>query len=90
MRNYFTHRCQDQPENTNYFYHFYNNGNSEIALNIIEQHVDGKTFEPEVLYHIAEIYKANNKTEAVTRLKKELTDATYELGPVMAMKIQQL
>ncbi len=68
----------------------YNNGNSEIALTIIEQHVDGKTFEPEVLYHIAEIYKANNKTEAVARLKKELTDATYELGPVMAMKIQQL
>lgn len=68
----------------------YNNGDAKTALNIVEQYVSGKTFEPEVLYHIAEIYKANNKPEAVTRLKKELINATYELGPVMENKIQQL
>ena len=68
----------------------YNNGNAETALNIVEQHVKGKTFEPEVLYHIAEIYKANNKTDEVNSLKEELTEATYELGPVMAMKISKL
>ena len=69
---------------------YYNNGNTKDALNIVEQHVEGKTFEPEVIYHIAEIYKANNKPEAVKRLKEELTEATYELGPVMETKIQQL
>jgi tetratricopeptide (TPR) repeat protein len=68
----------------------YNNGDSKIALNIVEQHVKGKTFEPEVLYHIAEIYKANNKTDEVNNLKAELVEATYELGPVMAMKISKL
>lgn len=69
---------------------YYNNGNNKAALSIVEKHVKGKTFEPEVLYHIAEIYKANNKPEAVNSLKAELIEATYELGPVMETKIQQL
>lgn len=60
------------------------------ALHIVETHVDGHTYEPNVLYHIAEIYKAAGKTEKVAPLKEELTASLYELGPTMATKINQL
>ncbi|WGD35003.1 cell surface protein [Olleya sp. YS] len=69
---------------------YYNNGNVKEALNIIENHVVGKTFEPEAQYHIAEIYKANGKLKEVAELKKELQDASYELGPLTAKVVNQL
>ncbi|MBF8149417.1 cell surface protein [Winogradskyella sp. F6397] len=60
------------------------------ANQIIEEFVDGKTFEPAVLYHVAEIYKAAGKTEEVRPLKVELLASIYELGPTMVEKIKQL
>ena len=60
------------------------------ALEIVEEYVDGYTYEPEVLYHIAEIYKAAGFEEKVKPLKKELLASTYELGPLMAQRIEQL
>ncbi|MDG4716307.1 tetratricopeptide repeat protein [Winogradskyella marincola] len=69
---------------------YFKNGNVEMANEIIEKHVDGQTFEPAVLYHIAEIYKAKGKSEAVADLKKELVASLYELGPTMESKINQL
>ena len=65
-------------------------GEKDKALEVVEKHIDGKTFEPNILYHTAEIYKANGKMSKVNELKKELTEAAYELGPDMANKISKL
>ncbi|WP_178983935.1 tetratricopeptide repeat protein [Winogradskyella helgolandensis] len=65
-------------------------GEVKKANQIIEEFVDGKTFEPAVLYHVAEIYKAVGKTAEVQPLKKELVESLYELGPLMKQKIKQL
>lgn len=69
---------------------YFKNGNVEKATSIIETYVDGKTFEPAVLYHIAEIYKAAGKPGKVRPLKEELMASIYELGPLMETKINQL
>ena len=65
-------------------------GNKEEALQAIEQHVEGKTFEPMAQYYSALVYKANGQKGKVTPLKDELSGASYELGPVLAKKIAQL
>lgn len=69
---------------------YFKAGNLEKALNIIDTYVIGKTEEPAVLYHIAEIYKAANRTDEVSKLKKELIGSIYELGPTMEQKIFSL
>ncbi|MDN3493012.1 tetratricopeptide repeat protein [Winogradskyella bathintestinalis] len=69
---------------------YFKQGNVKKANEIIEEYVDGKTFEPAVLYHVAEIYKAAGKTDKVTPIKKELIASLYELGPLMKSKIKQL
>ncbi len=65
-------------------------GEKDKALEVVEKHIDGKTFEPNILYHTAEIYKANGKMSKVNELKKELSGAAYELGPDLANKISKL
>lgn len=68
----------------------FNKGEFIKALDIVNKFVLDKTYEPEALYHIAEIYKANGMTKELQPLKEELLAATYELGPLMEMKINQL
>ena len=65
-------------------------GEKEGALNIIAEHVAGKSYEPELLYHAAEIYKANNLNKKVADIKPELIESVYELGPAIGKKIQAL
>ncbi|MFC0605444.1 tetratricopeptide repeat protein [Winogradskyella pulchriflava] len=69
---------------------YFKKGDVNKANEIIETYVDGKTSEPDVLYHIAEIYKAAGKTDKVKPIKQELTASLYELGPTMKDKIKQL
>jgi hypothetical protein len=69
---------------------YFKKGKVEKANSIIENHVDGQSSEPTVLYHIAEIYKAAGKTDLVSDLKNELVASIYELGPNMKSKINQL
>ena len=66
------------------------NGNEKKALEIAEKYVVGKTYEPEVQYHIAKIYKANNMTTQVNKFKNELSESVFELGPNMEDKITSL
>ncbi len=65
-------------------------GQQQKALELIETHVMGVTFEPAVLQIAAEVYKANGNSEKVGELKKELLAATYELGPVKEAAIAAL
>ena len=68
----------------------YNHGDVEEALKVAENYIVGKTFEPHVLYHVAEIYKANGKLKEANNLKDELQESTFELGPLMAEKINHI
>lgn len=65
-------------------------GDKEAALKTIEEYVEGKTSEPNALFHSALIYKANGMKEKVASLKEELMGASYELGPVIAKEIESL
>tara|TARA_R110002049_G_scaffold307746_2_gene509313 strand:+ start:1788 stop:3038 length:1251 start_codon:yes stop_codon:yes gene_type:complete len=68
----------------------YKNGAVEDALKIVEEHVEGRTFEPHILYNSAAIYKAVGNYKKVKEIKKELSEAIYELGPNMEKKIAAL
>ena len=71
-------------------YSYLKDGNTRKALELIEKHVQGKTFEPMAQYHMAQIYKANGNLDMVQSIKKELEEASFELGPNMAKAIQEL
>lgn len=84
---------ENRPTAESYFllsWSHFQNGAIEKAKNIALEYVDGKTSEPEVLYHLAEIYKANGDKDRVKPIKKELLGSLYELGPQLATKINQL
>jgi tetratricopeptide (TPR) repeat protein len=69
---------------------YYNAGEKEKALEIANKYVDGKSFEPELNYHLAVIYKANNQLDKVKSIKKDLMNSLYELGPNYESKIKSL
>ena len=66
------------------------NGNKLEALKIIKNKVEGKTFEPEAQLALANIYKANNLTLEAKKIKKELLEARFELGPVTYKEVMDL
>ncbi|QNM86214.1 cell surface protein [Polaribacter pectinis] len=66
---------------------FYKNGDIKKALEISQNHVINKTFEPEALLHTAYILKANGRVEEANSLKSELLGAVYELGPLTEKEI---
>lgn len=65
-------------------------GHKEEALKTIETYVEGKTFEPKAAFHSALIYKANGMTAKIPAIKKELTEASFELGPVLMQRVEKL
>lgn len=65
-------------------------GDKAAALKTIQDKVEDKTFEPMALYHSALVYRANNMKEELNGLKNELSEAAYELGPVLSRKIEAL
>lgn len=79
------------PESYSFLaYSYLKMGDKQKALDIVEEHIEGKTFEPAVLLRTAEIYKANGSTDRVKQLKEELLGAVYELGPANEKEISQL
>ncbi len=69
---------------------YYHKGETKKALEIMESNVINQSFEPEILYHFAVICKANGKDKEVKKLKKELLESAFELGPNMEQKIMML
>ena len=69
---------------------YYKERSYEKALQISENFVKGHTYEPQAMYHLAEIYKANKKFKEVKELKNELLESAYELGPLLTSKIKML
>ena len=68
----------------------FNLGNTKKALDICEKHIVNKSFEPEINYHLAEIYKANKMSDKIKPIKEDLLSSIYELGPNMKEKIEKL
>ena len=71
-------------------YTHFKRGNGDEALFIVEEYILGKTFEPAILLHAAEILKASGEQEKARELKSELLGALYELGPSGEAKIRNL
>jgi len=69
---------------------YFKNGETEKALEIVNNHVLGHTFEPAALLHAAHILKANGKTEKVNEIKPELLGSIYELGPLAEEEINNI
>ena len=69
---------------------YFKTGEKEKALDIIQKYTIDKSFEPHILYHNAEILKANQKLTNIAVLKKELLASVYELGPSSENKINNL
>lgn len=69
---------------------YYNLGNVNKAFEISKKHVFGKSHEPMLNYHLAVIYKANNRFETAKTIKESLKGSDYELGPIYSHKIEQL
>ena len=69
---------------------YYNLGDAKKAFQIEQKYVVGKSHEPMLNYHLAVIYKANNRLETAKKIKESLKESTYELGPNYTAKIAQL
>jgi len=69
---------------------YYNLGEVKKALEIEQQYVVGKSFEPKLNYHLATIYKANKMNAKVAPIKEDLLKSVYELGPNLEKEIQKL
>lgn len=69
---------------------YYKNGQTDLAMQTAQQHVENKCFEPEVLYHLGLLYqKAGNTSKGRTYLQ-EAAASSVELGPVQAKQINAL
>ena len=66
---------------------YYKKGDVKKALEIMQNHVVGHTFEPAVMCHLAEIYKANGQVSKAEEIKKDLLKSTFELGPVKTKEV---
>jgi tetratricopeptide (TPR) repeat protein len=63
-------------------------GSSEKALAILDEKVEGKTFEPHVLYQVGFIYKAAGESEKARNYLQQADEASFELGPLLSKKIK--
>ncbi|RKR07935.1 hypothetical protein CLV91_2696 [Maribacter vaceletii] len=79
------------PESYGYLaYSYLKNGENKKALQIVTNHIENKTFEPNILLQAAEVYKNSGQEKKALKLKQELLDASYELGPATTLKIEML
>lgn len=69
---------------------YYNAGQKEKAFKIAQNYVENKSFEPELTYHLATIYKSKSKIAEVKAFKNDLKNSKFELGPNMYDKIEEL
>ena len=69
---------------------YYNNGDFDKALDIIEKHTIGKSHEPLIVFHNETILKANHKLTQENSNKADLLASIYELGPNLETSIKRL
>jgi len=82
---------QDRPSPQSYSlkaWALFKSGNNDLAYQLMKEEVEGKCFEPDVLFQMAEVYKA--KDENIEGLKAELLSSSFELGPLIMEKVRKL
>lgn len=62
-------------------------GREKEALAVASRFVEGRTFEPDAAYHLGIIHLANKNYEEAERHLEEASRSSFELGPVIARKI---
>ncbi len=67
----------------------YENGDLEKALSIYEEHIEGRTYEPDPIYHMGVVYDHAGRSRSKSYLKESL-EATFELGPISERNIKSL
>ncbi|WPZ12160.1 tetratricopeptide repeat protein [Roseivirga spongicola] len=64
------------------------NGNKQKALEIAQTQVEGKTSEPDVIFHLGMIYLENGESKKAKTYLNEALEASYELGPITTQAVQ--
>lgn len=67
----------------------YRKGDHQKAADIYAKYVEGKTYEPEPVYHMGIVYKNTGQHEKGLAFLKESLEASYELGPKATRKIKE-
>ncbi len=67
---------------------YFQNGEVNKAVEVAQQHIEGKTFEPEALYHLGVIYKNRDNKKSKILLTQAL-HSTFELGPAVTTNIER-
>jgi tetratricopeptide (TPR) repeat protein len=62
-------------------YCYFKRGELDKALDLVNDHIAGRTEEPEILLYVAEIFKAAGKVPETRELKSKLLSSKFELGP---------
>ncbi len=69
---------------------YLHSGEKEKALAVIQQKVEGKSSEPEILYQAGIIYLINKKRERAKTLLAMAEESSFELGPLKEKKLVEL
>ncbi|CAN5274932.1 hypothetical protein BH09BAC3_BH09BAC3_21530 [soil metagenome] len=67
---------------------YFQKGDYVKALEIARDRIENRTYEPETLYHLGMIYKANGLKEEAKKCFEEISGSYFELGPAKAEKIK--
>jgi tetratricopeptide (TPR) repeat protein len=67
---------------------YFQQGQVEKAVQVAQKYIEGKTFEPEAIYHLGMIYKKVDEGKSREYLEEAL-QSSFELGPTIAANIQK-
>ena len=67
---------------------YYQQGQIEKAVEVAQHYIEGKTFEPEAIYHLGLIYH-NLDEKKSQKFLAEASESSFELGPAISANIQQ-
>lgn len=68
---------------------YFHEGNYTQALEVAEDFLVDKTFEPDVLFHLGLIYQANGQPGKAKTYLRRAEESAFELGPEVAQKIKE-
>ncbi|HEY5745390.1 MAG TPA: tetratricopeptide repeat protein [Chryseolinea sp.] len=68
---------------------YFHEGKYSQALEVAEDFLVDKTFEPDVLFHLGMIYQANGQTGKARTYLRRAEKSAFELGPEVTQKIQE-
>lgn len=67
---------------------YFKNNQLKKALEVAKNHVVGQTSEPETLFHLGMIYKANKELTQAENYLEEALESEFEIGPLASHEIR--